>query len=259
MNNLCVLYFRYFKYLLSLIILYRDALLYEVFSRKQPQPLPQPQPEQQLQPPEQQLQPPEQQALPPPPQQALPPPPQQALPQSQQALPQPQQALPEEISFDLSKNYLDKDDRRHRIFIDNEGNVEVSYKYSDSLFESLTIYSIIIRTNDAIYIYKGNITPEDILFYIYDDVPENIPLYLNIENLDEPIIKINNKEISDIKIEENKVSSTGRLLGGKKSRKRRSQKKKRKSQKSKKLRNQNKSKKRRSQKKKQRKTHRKRK
>ena len=180
-----------------------------------------------------------------------PPPPQpQPLP-----LPLPQPPLPGVISFDLSKNKLNKGDGRNRISI---GNVEVSYNYPNFGNERLTIFSIIIRTKDAMYIYKGNKTPGDRLFYIDDDVPENIPIYLNIKNLNEPIIVINKKQISNITVEENRVFN-GRFHGGKKSRKRRSQKKKRKSQKSKKLRNENKSKKRRSQKKKQRKTHRKRK
>ena len=179
-------------------------------------------------------------------------------PQPQPPPPPPPRPLPEEISFNLSKNDLNKDDNRNKIsYNDNvENNVEISYNYTDSSdLERLTIYSIIIRTKNAMYIYKRNNTPEDRLFYA-PEVPDKIPIYLNIEKLDKPIIKINSdQKISDIKVE----IINSRFHGGKKSRKRRSQKKKRKSQKSKKLRNQNKSKKRRSQKKKQRKTHRKRK
>lgn len=160
--------------------------------------------------------------------------------------------LPKEIRFDLLKDNLIKDDNRSDFYYND--NVKISYNYTDSDFESLTIYSIIIRTKDAMYIYRS---PNDRLFFTFE-VPNKIHIDLNIENLDKPIIKINDSVISNIKVEKNPVISN-RFHGGKKSRKRRSQKKKRKSQKSKKLHNQNKSKKRRSQKKKQRKTHRKRK
>ena len=194
--------------------------------------------------------------------------------------------LPEEINFDLLttppasaspeqpstavKNTLIKEDNRNEIFYND--NVKISYKYSNFPFDNLQIYSIRITTKDAQYIYESS-NLSNRLFYT-DNVPDKIPIYLNIKKLDKPIIKINEKQISqeDIKVDkliQGDSSTTGRVAaglqgphgysGGKKSRKRRSQKKKHKLQKSKKLRNQNKSKKRRSQKKKQRKTHRKRK
>ena len=177
------------------------------------------------------------------------------------------QPLPGVISFDLLKENLIKGDNRNEISYND--NVEISYKYNHYIitksneFDDFQIYSISITTKDAKYIYKASKSPNR-LFYT-EDVPDKIHIYLNIKNLNKPIIKINEKQILQKDIEVDKLEhgdalgNRERFRGGKKSRKRRSQKKKRKSQKSKKLRNQNKSKKRRSQKKKQRKTHRKRK
>ena len=93
------------------------------------------------------------------------------------------QPRPKEISFNLSKNKLINEYSKPQIFKYND-NINVSYNYTtDSGIERLTIYSIIIRTNDTMYTYKGDRTPEDILFYT-DNVPDKIHIYLNIENLD---------------------------------------------------------------------------